>query len=185
MQEIVQIATEANKLFAEGKYSEALSLYLTVLSKDLSNSVSYCNIGIVYEVLSEFELAIAFYKKAIGLNDKNIRAINNLARIYADIVKDCDTASKYLDYAIKTSPDDAEAYNIYGNIHFVQNEYKKAKIYLKKSIFLDEKFFKNYYDIAKVFIKTEELQKAKENLEKCLKLNPEFTPASELLNSIK
>jgi tetratricopeptide (TPR) repeat protein len=184
MQEIIQIATDANKLFAQGKYKEALSLYFVVLSKDLNNSVNYCNIGIVYEIFSEFELAIAFYKKAIDLNDKNIRAINNLARVFIDIVKDYDTASKYLDYTIKISPNDAEAYNTYGNLYFIKEDYKKSKMYFNKSIFLDENFFKNYYDIAKVYIKTEEKTKAKEKLEKCLELNPNFSPAKDLLQSI-
>jgi len=185
MNEIIQIATDANQLFAQGKYTEALKLYYLILSKDLNNSVNYCNIGITYEVLSEPELAIAFYKKAIDIDKTNIRAINNLARIYVDIAKDYDTAAKYLDYTIKIAPNDAEAYNTYGNLNLIKEDFKMAETYLKKSIFLDENFFKNYFDLAKVYIKTEDKTKAKENLHKCLELNPNFTPAEELLENIK
>ena len=37
-------------------------------------------------------------------------------------IKDIDTACKYLDYAIEIAPNDAEAYNVYGNIHFDKKE---------------------------------------------------------------
>ena len=185
MQEIVEIATKANKLFAQGDYAEALKLYFLVLSKDLNNSVNYCNIGITYEIFSENELAIAFYKKAIDLDVKNIRAINNLARIYIDVAKDYDTAVKYLDYVIEICPNDAEAYNTYSILHYIKDEYDMAETYLKKSIFLDDEFFKNYYDIANVYYKKGELEKAKTNLQKCLELNPNFAPASELMKNLK
>ena len=185
MQEIIEIATKANELFAQGNYTEALKLYYLVLSKDLNNSTNYCNIGITYEIFSEYELAIAFYKKAIDLNTKNIRAMNNLARVYIDVAKDYDTAIKYLDYIIKINPNDAEAYNTYGNLHFIKNEYKMAETYLKKSIFLDDKFFKNYYDIANVYIKTGDMQNAEANLQKCIELNPNFETAKELMQKIK
>jgi len=184
MQDVIKIAQNANDLFDKGKYLEALSEYFTVLAYDLNNSISHCNIGITYEMLNEFELAVAFYKKAIRLDETNIRATNNLARIYIDVVQDYNIASQYLDFAIKTDPNDAEAYNIYGNLCLKKNDYKMAEDYFKKSIFLDEKFFKNYYDLAVAYIGLKDNQKAHEALERCLALRSDFIPALELQNTL-
>ncbi len=184
MEDIVKLAEKANQLFAQEKYKEALSYYLSALALDADNSISHCNLGIVYEMLQENELAVAFYKKAIRLDEKNIRAVNNLARIYIDIVGDFEIAAEYLDWAIKTEPNDAEAYNLYGNLSLKKKDYTLAKDYFKKSIFLDSEFFKNYYDLALAYKGLNKKKEAKEALNKCLELQNNFKPAIELNKSL-
>ena len=184
MEKIIEFSKKANEFFAEGNYTESLKYYFLALSEDINNSVSHCNIGINYEMLFEVELSVAFYKKAIRLDSKNIRAINNLARIYIDNIKDYDIATQYLDYVIKTEPNDAEAYNLYGNLMLIREDFKSAENYFKKSIFLDENYFKNYYDLAKAYIGLDDKAKAKEMLEKSIELRSDFRPAIELKDSL-
>ena len=183
MSSIEEIVKQANDYFYNAEYKKALSLYYQILSEDLENSGSYYNIGLAYEMLNEFELAVSYYKKSVRINN-NIRSINNLARIYIDVIKNHDIAKEYLDFAIKTAPNDAEAYNLYGNLSCIENDLKLAENYFKKSIFLDENFFKNYYDIANVYY----LQKDKENahnmINKCISLKPDFLPPKELAEKI-
>lgn len=178
--DIIELSKKANECFMYGNFLEALKLYYTVLLEDMNNSITHCNIAMTYEMLSELELAVAFYKKSIRLDEKNVRAINNLARIYIDNIKDFDIASKYLDYAIEVEPNDAEAYNLYGNLYLIKEDYKIAQSYFQKSIFLDEAYFKNYYDIAKAYIGLGDNKKAKEALNKCIELRNDFKPAFEL-----
>ena len=142
------------------------------------------NVGVTCAVLGDIELAVAFYKRAIRLDEKNIRAINNLAGIYIYQLKDFDMAIQYLDYVIKIAPNDPEAYNAYGNIYLFKEDFKKAELYLKKAIFFDEKYYKNHYDIARAYIGLKQETKAKEALENCLKLQPEYKPALELKESL-
>lgn len=184
MEDVVKLAQEARDLYSECKFEDALKLYYRILSCDLNNSVNYFNVALTYEMLKEYELAVSYYKKSIRLDDKNVRSINNLARIYVEYVKDIDMAKTYLDYAIKVMPDDAEAYNIYGNISLNDKDYKLAESYFKKSIFLDEGYFKNYYDLAKTLIGQGLKDKAKENLNKSIELMPDFEPAQELLKTL-
>ena len=83
------------------------------------------------------------------------------------------------------APNDAEAYNIYSNICMLENDYKMAETYLKKSIFLDENFFKNYYDISLVYLAMDNKEKAIEMVKKSISLNDNFPPAKELLQKLE
>lgn len=183
MADIEKLLSDAYKLFYEGKFSEALKLYYVILSENLNNSVSYYSVALTYEMLNEFELAVSYYKKSIRI-DGNIRSVNNLARIYIDVIKDNNIAKEYLDFAIKNSPNDAEAYNLYANICVIEKDYKLAESYLKKSIFYDDKFFKNYFDIANVYYHLNDKKNAASMIAKCLELKSDFNPALELSKKI-
>ena len=180
-----ELYKNATTKFYENKFEEALSIYFKILSEDLNNYAMYYNIALTYEMLGEMELAVANYKKAIGINPKDVRSINNLARIFLEYIKDEKTACEYLDYAIETVPSDAEAYNIYGNIYFNKQKYKTAKLYFQKSINFDKNFYKNYYDIAKAYIGMDDYENAKQSLNTCLELKPDNDLAKKLLSELK
>lgn len=181
MQEIINNAFQA---YYSGNMSEALRLFYTILAEDLNNSVNYYNVGLVYDAIGELELAVSYYKKSIRLNNTNIRSINNLARIYIENIKDYETAKIYLEQAIRFAPDDAEAYNLYGNLSMLNNDFDMAVNYFKKSIFLDEKYFKNYYDLAVANYALNNIEEVRANANKSLELNPDFSKAKELLQQM-
>ncbi len=183
-EEINKLYIEAGELFAKGEFVEALKIYYRLLSNDINNSANYYNAGCACGALGDIELAVAFYKRAIRLDETNIRAINNLASIYVYNIKDFGIAIQYLDYVIKIAPNDAEAFNIYGNIYLSKKDYKKAQMYFRKAIQFDENYFKNHYDMACALIGLEKNIAAKEALEKCLKIYPNYEPALELLKTI-
>ena len=141
---INEMAKKAFELYYAGNLDAALAFYYKILSEDLNNSVNYYNVGLVYDSLREYELAVSFYKKSINIDSNNIRSINNLARIYIDEVKDYDIAQVYLNHAIEVAPNDAEAYNLFGNLWRINGDYKLAIRYLQKSIVYDKNYFKNY-----------------------------------------
>ena len=183
MENLATLLKDANDCFYRAEYSKALSLYYKILAEDLNNSFNYYNIGLTYEMLSEPELAVSYYKKSVRL-DNNIRSVNNLARIYMDTIKNYDLAKEYLNFAIKTAPKDAEAYNAYGNLSFIEKDFKLAINYYKKSIFLDDKFFKNYFDIANVYYILNDKENAKKMIDKCLELKNNFLQGKELAEKI-
>ena len=184
IEKINDLSLKASEFFAKGLYIEALKIYYTILATDLNNSAYHYNVGVACSVLGDIELAVAFYKRAIRLDENNIRAINNLAGIYVYNLQNFDAAVEYLDYAIKIAPNDAEAYNIYGNIYLSKKDYKKAEMYLKKAILFDDKYFKNHFDMARVCIGLERETEAKKMLEKCLELYPDYEPAVKLKDTL-
>ncbi len=181
---ISETANEAGKLYFQGNFKDALSLYYKILAEDLNNSVNYYNIALVYEALNELELAVSYYKKSIDIDSNNIRSINNLAGIFIEKIKDYDTAEKYLNYVVKIAPEDAEAYNLFGNLSMIKNDFSLAVRYFKKSIFLDENYFKNYYDLAVAYFGLNDKENAIQNVKKSIELNPDFPKAKELLQQM-
>jgi len=175
---------KASELFAKGEYTEALKIYYSILALDLNNSSYHYNVGVTCSALGDIELAVAFYKRAIRLDEKNVRAINNLASVYIYSLQDFDIATQYLDYVIKIAPNDAEAYNAYGNIYLFKEDYKKAEMYFKKALLLDENFFKNHFDIARAYVGLKQKAKAKKAVNKCLEMFPNYEPALNLKNSL-
>lgn len=175
----------ATKAYYAGNFEEALKLYYKILANDLKDSTSYYNIALTYESMNELELAVSYYKKSIRINDKNVRSIDNLARIYIENIKDLEIAKIYLNKAIDVAPNDAEAYNLYGNISLIENNIDMAIAYFKKSIVLDEDYFKNYYDIAVAYFAKGDIVAAKTNVNKSIELNPAFSKAEELLQQLK
>ena len=170
--------------YYSGNMAEALKLFYQILSEDLNNSVNYYNVGLIYDSLKEFELAVSFYKKSIRLDGSNIRSMNNLARIYIEEIKDYNIAEVYLNQAIKIAPNDAEAYNLFGNLSMLKNDFDLGLKYFKKSILLDKDYFKNYYDIAVCYFALNNYEEAKTNAKKSLELNPNFDMAKKLLQQI-
>lgn len=182
--DISESQKKAGKMFLDGDYLNALSLYYQILAQDLNNSVNYYNIGLVYECIQEMELSVSYYKKSIRLNPNNVRSVNNLARIYLDVIKDYNMTETYLNHAINAAPNDAEAYNLYGNLSMIREDFELAISYFKKSILLDENYFKNYYDIAVAYYAINDKENALANINKSIELNPQFDKAHELLQEI-
>ncbi len=174
----------AYEYYTKGDYAGALSAYYQILAEDLSNSSSYYNIGYIYDMLLEYELAVSYYKKALKMNPNDIRSANNIAKIFVEVENNEEAARQYLDWAIQVAPTDAEAYNEYGNIYFNKKDYKTSKIYLQKAINYDNAYYKNYYDIAKAYIGLDDFESAKESLKKCIQLNPDYDLAKELLSKL-
>lgn len=185
MTNIVELSTEASNLFMQGKYYDALSIYLNILSQNFNESGIHGNIGMTYEMLGEYELAVAHYKKSIRLNENNVRSVDNLARVYINLLKDFEIASQYLDHSIKIAPNDAEAYNLYGNLYYLKQDYEMAERYFNKSIQLDNDFFKNYYDLAITLKSQKKNQEALEAAKKSHELRPDYVDAVNLIKELE
>ena len=66
----------------------------------------------------------------------------------------------------------------------INMDYKAAIAYFKKSINLDENYFKNYYDIAVAHFGLNNKEEAIKNVKKSLELNPDFHMAQKLLQEM-
>ncbi len=173
---------KALDFFNKKEFNNALKFFLYSLAENINSSNSYYNLALTYEMTNDNELAIACYKKAVKI-DKNIRAINNLAVMYFANGQEKNALS-LLNTAIETCPNDAEAYSQMGKYYFKIKDFEIAKRYFNKAKQLDSNFCFNYYNLAKLYIALKDITKAKENLEECLRINPEFALAKEELKNL-
>ncbi|MDO6821275.1 CHAT domain-containing protein [Zobellia sp. 1_MG-2023] len=96
--------TEGDRLLETGQYSEAIIYHKKVL-KDSANLYSY---------------------------DINL-VLNSLAKSHIQL-KDFSTAANYLFKAELYNPDNSRTYEIRGDLHHAQNDFKKALFYYQKAI---------------------------------------------------
>lgn len=70
---------QANTLYIEGKYQEAISVYETILENGEHSAELYYNLGNAYYKLNSIAPSIYYYEKALKLNPKDKDIQNNLA----------------------------------------------------------------------------------------------------------
>ena len=85
--------------------------------------------GSYYLLNEQYQDAIVYLEKALQSNIDSPDLCYNLAAAYLAL-KDLPRAIKYLDKLVKLSPDDAYAYELLGNAHYMAGDTQKAKEYL-------------------------------------------------------
>lgn len=81
----------ANLLYKEGKFAEAIKLYKLIEAKDSISSTLYYNLGNSYYKLNSVANTIYNYEKALLLDPLNKDAVNNLAfakRMTIDVIEE-------------------------------------------------------------------------------------------------
>ena len=73
------IFEEANSLYNEGKYAEAIDKYSSILESDVHSAELYFNLGNSYYKLNNVAPSIYFYEKALQLEPNDADIKNNLA----------------------------------------------------------------------------------------------------------
>ena len=107
-----------------GDFEEAVNYYekTTLIKPDFSPA--FCNLGISYSKLNNKNLAIKNYLIAIQLDQKNFKAIYNLANCYLDS-DDLDNAQKYYNRSIEVEPRNIHAYTSLFQIYDTSNNNDK------------------------------------------------------------
>ena len=86
-----QIFEEANTLYNDGKYAEAIDKYKSILDSDMHSAELYFNLGNANYKLNNIAPSIYYYEKALQLqpNDEDIK--NNLAFAQNMTIDEIDT----------------------------------------------------------------------------------------------
>jgi len=133
-------------------------------------SYGWGNLGILYRLAEQNELAEYAYLKAIKLNKRNLTALTNLAILYrldnksnkAKRIEDTLLSYRYKNpYYFALLADEA-AY--VGDTKLAIKQYKKA-------IKLDSKIHEFYYNLSKVYYQSGQMKLAKQAITKAIKLN--------------
>jgi len=153
-----ELISEAEKLFKNEKYEEALETYRELQNlvneiygdESLETAGIYHSMAMVFYELKNYYESLTFHKKALYIREK-----------FLD--------SKHLDIAL--------SYHHIAKVFIKQGEDVKALEYYKKSLIINEKIFgiehvntaTSYYNIAKTYYNQSEYKKALEYYEKALK----------------
>lgn len=182
---------EANLLFADKKYDEALALLEQFLEQNPIVYQAHLSIGDCYREKGELDKAIEEYNRALekAQKDKEMgketvaKALAALGEIYLR-KEDFEKAQNYFKQSIETYPEnEILAYNV-GEIYFSNQKIDEAIHYFELSTQIRPDYSPSYLKLGYVYLNKGDYEKAKLNFNKFLELDPESSEAPAVKNIV-
>ena len=163
------------------RYQDAIGKFEKVIELTPDNYIGYMNLGTAYFYLNRLDDAQEMYEKSLEL-EETFDASNNLATLYYINGRYKD-AARMFETSLEISDGD---YRLWGGLgiayYWAEGEREKARAVFDRAIELAEKQKEinpnDHYtlaDLAGYLAKTEDEERARNNLQKALELAPENT----------
>lgn len=155
-------------------------------------AISAYNIGLVYEDLARYDEAISLYSQSADLLLEDTSDANFLSDTYLSIAnsyKHKNNLVKALEYTTlalnegikkygKDHPDMSFVYESNAGVYQALGNYKTAKLFINKTIFIREKYFGTYHkwtaqsygDLSEIMLKTKKIDSALWAINKALEI---------------
>lgn len=122
-------------------WPQATESYNKAIQINPQNAHAYANRGHLYDLLGIFDKARSDYEAAIKIDENEEHALFNLARIEAR-TGNTERAKELINKALEQSTNSgrkAEMYQVLANIELAAENYNEARLYISKSIELNDK----------------------------------------------
>jgi Flp pilus assembly protein TadD len=170
---------------AKGHVDQAIATYQQAI-KDHPRLPQFCILlGGLYESRGDWSKAQAAYQKALDLKPNDPLASNNLANVLMQSGGDLDIALSLAMTARRGMPDSPDAADTLGWVYFQRGTYRSAVSLLQKALELQEKSKAPdnptiHYHLGLAYQKTEQPARARAQLERVLKIDPNYRAAAEI-----
>src|ERR1700693_1329407 len=175
---------------AEGSASQALATYQQSI-KDHPREISfYLLAGMMYESQENFDQAKAMYQQALGIQPDNPLASNNLAYVMLQQGGNVDVALAMAQTARRGAPDLPQAADTLGFAYYQKGVYGSAINMFQESLRLNEKKggpddATVHYHLALAYQKANQPAQARQQLERALKISPNFNDARKAPSELR
>jgi len=182
------IFEDANALFEQGKYDEAITMYQDFLAKNPTAYQVRFNIGNCFREKNDLEAAQKEFEavleeadmeegpEALKVQAKALAAIGELYVKRDDIQK----AREYFTQSLERNPqDEILAYNV-GEILFSNAKMDEALEYFTMAATIKPDWSDAFLKLGYVYLNKTEYDKAKENFNKFLELDPDHPQAQSV-----
>jgi tetratricopeptide (TPR) repeat protein len=166
-------------LISQGRcrtWRDSVSLWTDVLSKNPRIPEAYNNRGIAYANVSDYDRAVADYRRALALDPNFARAFINRGLVYQQ-AGDFIRALLDLDQAVALAPRDADAYYNRGNVFMKLEDYQKAVSDYSAAVRNNPGYFQAYTNRGNAFCRTGAYDRGIADYDTALAVNPEFGEA--------
>jgi tetratricopeptide (TPR) repeat protein len=136
---------------------------------DSKFSSAWGNLGILYKLSGQYDMAEKAYLFAIKLNSNNLTSLGNLA-LLLNTQKRTSEALPIEEYIHKVRVKNPYYHALLGNEAFFSKSYQQALQYYKKAIDLDDEQHEFYLALAKVYYMQGKLVSSKKAMEKAVAL---------------
>lgn len=174
--------TIPNNTPEETQLDKAIRRYQKQVSLQPNSAKTHTDLGNLYSKKKEWDLAIAFYQKAIAIDSQYTQAYLNLARAYfqtdnlTEFVQQMDLA-----LALKSNIASAEDRLNLGNVLAQQGNLERAVNCFYKAILLQPNFAQAYHRLVEVLGEQGKYEDAIEFCQKAVMYNPQDSDAYYLL----
>jgi tetratricopeptide (TPR) repeat protein len=171
----------------ERKWEAARDDLTRVLAKEPANATALGWLGDIEAINGESKAAIEHYRKAVDVNPNDARALNNLAFLVSEEMKQHEQALKYAERAVELAPDNPEYADTLGWVLYQKGLYDTAIRHLKRAAAANQNALPHYH-LAMAYAKAGQAENAQSTLRAALKLNanlPEARAAVALVSQSK
>ncbi|TAN60692.1 tetratricopeptide repeat protein [bacterium] len=159
----------------QGKYEEALALFLNNIGLGFYNFGTYQNLGVLYQEMEDDENAEEAWRKGLSLNPKSSGILYNLAKLYAR-KKDFLRAKEYFRQAIDVNPDFFALYFGLGNVLEEEGNIDAAIKAYERAAGLKPNFHSIHYRLGTLYAQKSS-PRALWHLKETVRLNSNFAEA--------
>lgn len=188
----LNLVEKANQLFNESKYDEAITLLMQFLEKNPNVYQASLSIGDCYREKGEVDKALEEYNKVLEQAKKDeimgkeitAKALAGIGECYLKR-EDFETAQNYFKKSIESYPEnEILAYNV-GEIYFSNQKIDEAIHYFELSTRIKPAWSSPYLKLGYAYLNKGDFEKAEQNLDKFLELDPESPEAPNVKNIIE
>jgi len=193
-EESFELFDKGNLLIKEEKYDEAMALFEEFLTKYPEIYQAHLNIGTCYMKKGELDKAEEEFKLVLDKTLENhgdykndpqasLRAFTGLGEIYLR-KEDFEASQKYFTQALDISPEDeVAAYNV-GEVFFSNQRIDDAIKYFELAIQIKKDWSKPYLKLGYAYLNKGDFNKALENFNKFVEVDPEHPEVPTVKNII-
>ena len=156
----------------QGRLDEARAEFEGIAKRNPADVSARTMVGWLYESQGKKEEAIKAYDAAVNAPGGAPIAANNLAYIYAEQERNLDMALQLATQAKQRLPEDASVDDTIGWIYYKKNQPQQALRHLQDSVRRRPDNAETLFHLGLTYAKLGDKPKAKEALERALKLDP-------------
>lgn len=163
--------------------AEAEEAFQNVLEQDSKQIEALSNLGVIALKRQQNQLAIDYFSKALALDNENIEARNNLAATFMHHDR-FENALMHYDVLLKKDPNNIEYLYNSGVAQMALGHLNEAICLFDHILNLESTHGSTLNNLAAIYLKMEQREKAKEYLERALTMNPKDTISAHMLHAL-
>ena len=165
-------------------YAKAEEYAKKALEINPGYALAYENLGIIQMEQKKYDDAVGYFQKAIDINPDYAPSYHNLGFSYQELGK-IGEAEKNYKKAIEILPSYFQSHKNLAVLYLSQERFRDALDEFARAESLDEGDYEIYFGLGMSYSGFGDIESAKKYYQKTIEMNPDFTPAREMLEKLK